>query len=116
MLKKIFTAAMFCLIIFAGFKVEAAEIYVGKSPATGWDCYILTESVSHRSEHRMLITNATLKMLDGYGEYHYLDYTFFDLDGDFVDVEFTNSQGYSGFASPRETPIEWSMYTVSREH
>lgn len=116
MFKNFFCAAIVCMIICAGIKVEAAEIYVGNSPATGLDCYILTDSVSHRNEHRMLITFATLKMVDSYGKAQYLNYTFYDLDGDFVDVEFSNSQGYKGRATAQDTPIEWSMYTVSREY
>ena len=116
MFKKIILAAITCLIICAGIKVEAADIFVGRSPATGWDCYVMTDSVRHRTEHRMFITFATLKMVDGYGDAHFLDYTFYDLDGDYIDVEFTNSQDYRGFATSKDTPIEWAMYTVCREH
>ena len=116
MAKKFFLAAIVSLIICAGVKVEAAEIFVGNSPATGWDCYVLTNTVSHKSEHRMLISFATLKMVDSYGDTHYLDYTFYDLDGNFVDVEFSNSQDYRGRATPKDTPIEWAMYTVIREY
>lgn len=116
MLKKFFCAAIVSLIICVGVNVEAAEIFVGKSPATDWNCYLVTDSVRHKNEHRMLITYATLKMVDGYGETHYLNYTFFALDGSYVDVEFTNDQGYHGFADAKETPIEWAMYTVSRTY
>ena len=101
MAKQIFLAAIVSLIICAGVKVEAAEIYVGNSPATGWD---------------MLITYATLKMVDENGNAQYLNYTFFDLDGDYVDVEFSNSQGYGGRATAQDTPIEWAMYTVIRDY
>lgn len=116
MFKKIFLAAIFSLIICAGIKVEAADIYVGNSPATGFDCYVLTDSVRHRNEHRMLLTFATLKMVNRYGDVQYLDYTFYDLDGDYVDVEFSNSQGYRGLATAQDTPIEWAMYTVCRDY
>ena len=116
MAKQIFLAAIVSLIICAGVKVEAAEIYVGNSPATGWDCYVLTDSVRHKNEHRMLITYATLKMVDENGNAQYLNYTFFDLDGDYVDVEFSNSQGYGGRATAQDTPIEWAMYTVIRDY
>ena len=116
MVKQIFLAAILAVIICAGAQVEAAEIYVGNSPATGWDCYVLTDSISHRNEHRMLISYATLKMVNGYGDAQYLDYTFYDLDGDFDGVEFSNSQGYRGLATAQDTPIEWAMYTVIREY
>ena len=64
----------------------------------------------------MVIRYATLKMIDLYGGAHYLDYTFFDLDDDCIDVEFTNSQGFGGKATPQDTPIEWAMYTTIREY
>lgn len=116
MVKQIFLAAILAVIICAGVEVEAAEIYVGNSPATGYDCYVLTDSVRHRNEHRMLISFATLKMVNSYGDAQYLDYTFYDLDGDFNDVEFSNSQGYRGRATAQDTPIEWAMYTVIRDY
>lgn len=116
MLKKFFLAAMLCLIICAGSKVEAAEVFVGTSPATGWDCYVLTDSVRHKNEHRMLITYATLKMVNGNGGAQYLNYTFFDLDGDFNDVEFSNEQGFKGRVIAKDTPIEWAMYTVIKDY
>ena len=108
-------AAIVGLIICAGVKAEAADVYVGMSPVTGYECYVMTNTIESKSEHRMLITSATLKMIDQYGGAHYLDYSFFDLDGDFTDVEFTNSQGFSGKATPQDTPIEWAMYTVIRD-
>lgn len=116
MFKKFFLAAIVGLVICAGIKVEAADVYVGQSPATGYECYLMTESVRHRNEHRMLLTFATLKMVDGYGNVSYLDYTFYDLDGDYHDVEFSNSQDYRGMVTPRDTPIEWAMYTTSRDY
>ena len=116
-MKKFFFTAIFGLtIILASVQAEAAEIFVGTSNATGWDCYVMTDSVRHKNEHRMLITYATLKMVNGNGVAQYLNYTFFDLDGDFNDVEFSNEQGFRGRATPNETPIEWAMYTVCREY
>lgn len=116
MLKKLLLAVMVSLIICAGVKVEAADIYVGMSPVTGYECYVITDSIRRKSEHRMVITSATLKMVDLYGGEQYLDYRFFDLDGDSIDVDFTNSQGFSGKATPQDTPIEWAMYTVIRDY
>lgn len=115
-MKKFLMAAIVGLIICAGVKVEAADIYVGMSPVTGYECYVMTETISRKNEHRMVITSATLKMVDQYGDAHYLDYKFFDLDDDAVDVDFTNSQGFSGKATPQDTPIEWAMYSVTRDY
>ncbi|MBQ3444345.1 MAG: hypothetical protein IJG33_14000 [Selenomonadaceae bacterium] len=115
MAKKIFMAAVVSLILCAGVKAEAADVYVGMSPATGYECYVMTNTISYKNEHRMFISSATLKMVDQYGGVQYLDYTFFDLDNDAADVDFTNSQGFSGKATPQDTPIEWAMYTVMRE-
>jgi len=115
-IKKFFLATLVSLIICAGVKVEAADIYVGMSPVTSYECYVMTNTISRKNEHRMVIRSATLKMIDLYGEARYLDYTFFDLDDDAIDVDFTNSQGFSGKATPQDTPIEWAMYTVIREY
>ena len=115
MFKKFFLATLVSLIICAGVKAEAADIYVGMSPTTGYECYVMTNTISYKNEHRMFISYATLKMIDQYGGIHHLDYTFFDLDNDAADVEFTNSQGFGGKATPQDTPIEWAMYTVIRE-
>ncbi len=116
MLKNFFMAVIVGLIICAGVKAEAADIYVGNSPATGWDCYVVTNTISHKNEGRMLISYATLKMVNGYGKVQNLYYTFYDLDGDFNDVTFTNSQGFKGQATAQGTPIEWAMYTVIRDY
>lgn len=115
MLKKFFLAAVVGLIICAGVKVEAADVYVGKSDATGWVCYIMTDTINCRWEGNMAISTATLKMRDDYGTSHYLDYTFYDFRGQGVDLRFENSQGYSGEVHPSDTPIEWGMYEVIRK-
>ena len=76
-MKKFLLAAIFGLtIVFATAQAQAAEIFVGTSNAMGRDCYVLTDSISHKDEHRMLVIHAT----------------------------------------PQDTPIEWSMYTVCREY
>ena len=116
MLKKFFIAAIVGLIICAGVKVEAADVYVGKSGTTGYECYVMTDTIWRTSEHRMLILSATLKMVDRYGDNHYLDYKFYALDGGNENVQFTNSDGFSGLATPEDTPIEWAMYTVIRDY
>ena len=116
MLKNVLLAAIVGLIICAGVRVEAAEVYVGMSPATGYECYVMTNTISRKNEHRMVITSATLKMVDQYGGTHYLDYDFYALDGGTENVTFTNSQGFKGRATPQDTPIEWAMYTVIRNY
>ncbi|MBR2773513.1 MAG: hypothetical protein IKD73_00815 [Selenomonadaceae bacterium] len=116
MAKNLFMAVVVGLILCAGVKAEAAEIFVGTSPATGYNCFVLTNTISRENEHRMLISSAVLKMVDQYGAAHNLTYTFFDLDGDAIDVEFTNTQGFSGKATPQDTPIEWAMYTVINDY
>ena len=116
MLKKFLMTLIIGLIICAGVKAEAADVYVGMSPATGYECYVMTNTISRKNENRMVIRYATLKMIDQYGTARYLDYTFFDLDDDCRDVEFTNSQGFGGKATPQDTPIEWAMYTTIREY
>ena len=116
MVKKFFIAAIVSLIICAGVKAEAADVYVGMSPATGYECYVMTETISYKSKNRMFVYHATLKMVDSYGDIQYLEYTFLDLDNDAIDVDFTNSQGFKGRATPQDTPIEWAMYTVIRDY
>ena len=115
MLKKFFMAAIVGLIICAGVKVEAADVYVGKSGTTGYECYVMTDTIWRTDENRMVILSATLKMVDRYGDNHYLDYKFYALDGGNENVQFTNSDGFSGLATPEDTPIEWAMYTVIRD-
>lgn len=116
MFKRFFLAAIVGLIICAGVKVEAEDIYVGKSDATGYTCYIMTDTIRCHREGDMFISTATLKMRDDYGTPHYLYYTFSDFKGYGTDARFENSQGYSGTADPRDTPIEWGMYEVIRKY
>lgn len=116
MLKKFFFATIFGLtLVLASAQAEASDVFVGKSDATGYVCYIMTETISCRWEGNMAISTATLKMLDDYGTAHYLDYTFYDFRGQGADLRFENSQGYGGEVTPRNTPIEWGMYEIIRE-
>ncbi|MBQ4403102.1 MAG: hypothetical protein II857_01705 [Selenomonadaceae bacterium] len=115
-MRKIFVAVIVGLIICAGVKAEAADVYVGKSGTTGYECYVMTDTIDKYNEARMLILSATLKMVDSYGDNHYLDYKFFALDGGNYNVQFTNSDGFSGLVTPEDTPIEWAMYTFIRDY
>ena len=116
MLKKFFLAAVVGLIICAGVKVEAAEIFIGNSPATGRDCYVLTDTIYRTNEHRMVIISATLKTFDSFDNEQLIDYKFFALDGGDEDVQFTNSEGDRGIATEYDTPIEWAMYMLIRDY
>lgn len=118
-MKNILLAAIVGLIICAGVRVEAADTYVGKSDATGWVCYIMTETIRCHWEGDTMISTATLKMCEGSGNgyvpTHYLEYTFYDFRGQGVDVRFENSQGFEGVPDPDRTPIEWAMFEVIRK-
>lgn len=116
MLKKFLLAAIVGLIICAGVKVEAAEIFVGTSPATGDDCYVLTHTIDRTYEDRMVVTSVRLKTTNRYGDLHYIDYTFYAIDGGNDNVQFVNSDGFKGVADPYDTPIEWAAYTVTKDY
>ena len=115
-MKKVLLTAIFGLtLVLASAQAEASDVYVGKSDATGYVCYIMTETIDFYWDGNTIISTATLKMRDDYGEAHYLNYTFFDFQGKGADLRFQNSQGYSGEADLRSTPIEWAMYEVIRQ-
>ena len=108
MLKKLLMAAILGFaIMFAGLQnqAEAYDLYVGNSPATGWDCYLMTETIVRGNRDY----SATLKMVTNSGRIKYLDYTFY-LEYNSTRVFFRNSQGYSGYIDRYDTPIEWNMY------
>lgn len=113
MLKKMFAILIVGLAITcAGItKVEAAEVYVGTSPATGWDCYVLTQTINRSGGN----TYVTLKMYTPSGGERYSDYRFwYDSQRDVM--RFSNDSGYSGIANRYETPIEWEMIQVIRNY
>ena len=116
MLKKFFLAAVVGLIICAGVKVEAAEVYIGTAPVTEYECYVLTDTINHTYENRMIIYSATLKTVNRYGEKHFIDYKFYSLDGDTENVQFVNSDGFKGIADSYETPIEWAMFLFVKDY
>ena len=115
-MKKFLMAAIVGLIICAGIKAEAADIYVGRSETTGYECYVMTETIDRSVEMRLVTICAALKMIDRYGDVHYLDYKFSILDRDVRTLEYENSAGYRGYVTPRDTPIEWAMYTVIKDY
>ena len=113
MLKKFFLVLIVGLAITcAGIdKAEAAEIYVGTSPATGWECYVMTETISREYDN----TYVTLKMYTNNGNARYLNYTFwYDPQSDVM--RFYNDSDYGGIVNRYETPIEWEMVQVIRNY
>lgn len=116
MLKKFFAVAILGVaLIFAGAqnKVEARDIFVGTSSATGWDCYVMTETFQRLVGAR-LNYEVTLKMITRSGNVRYLDYTI-GLGGGYP-IWYRNSQGYSGEITQYGTPIEWNMYQTLRKY
>lgn len=113
MLKKVLlTIVLGVMITCAGVaKVEASEVFVGVSPATGWECYVLTDTIARNVNG---VTYVTLKMYTDRDE-RFLDYRFwYDSKRDVM--RFSNDEGYSGIANRYETPIEWEMLQVTRNY
>lgn len=100
------------LIFTAAPTAEAHDQFVGTSNATGWDCYVITESISRDADGT---TYATLKMVRRNGSVSYLGYRFwYDSSRDVM--RFASDEGYSGIANRYETPIEWEMVKVIRQY
>ena len=120
MLKKLLMAAILGFaIIFAGLQhqVEARDIYVGTSNATGWKCYVMTETIRHPNIRRYYVT---LKMITRSGNVKYIDYEFWiekkRWEDDKEYVTFKNSQGYKGKVNYRGTRIEWEMWQIVKKY
>ena len=113
MLKKFFAVIFLATVIFFGGQnnfASAQDVYVGTSNATGWDCYVMTETISRSGG----TTYVTLKMITGNGNVRYLDYRFwYDSRSDVM--RFSNGN-FSGIANRYETPIEWEMVQVIRNY
>jgi len=109
MLKKFLISAVIAafLIIAALPKAYAKDIFIGISPATGWDCYVMTETI-YRPRQTDLVCGR-LKMVTQKGNIYYLDYEFGVPDG-----YFKNSDGFKGKADPVQTPIEYKMWQTIR--
>ena len=112
MLKNFFATILLAMIILFCSQnnfVEAKDIYVGTSDATGWDCYVMTETLVEESSDRF---GVNLKMVTRSKEVKYLSYMFW-RDSIGSSWHFKNSQGYSGMVSG-DTPIEWNMVRAFR--
>lgn len=98
-------ALVFGLILAPLTSAQAADYYVGTSPATGMKCYVMTHTITElRRYSDGARFSARLKMV---GEtVQYLDY---ELDIGTSGFMFKNSEGYWGEVTRRGTPIEWNM-------
>lgn len=112
MFKSFICAAIFSLIFCAG-TCAAADIYVGTSPATGRNCFIITETIGRTCDGHMFLGKATLKTVNAKGDIRYIEYEFFAQNGD---VRCTNSEGYDGSVTEQDTPIEWAMYKFIKDY
>ena len=113
MLKKMFLFLIVGLAVtFANIdKAEAEDVYVGTSPATGWDCYVMTETIRLNYNGTSYVT---LKMYTQDGNERLSQYRFwYDSERDVM--RFSN-ENYSGIANRYETPIEWNMLQVIRNY
>ena len=111
MLKKVFVTAVFTALILLGStaeKVSAQDVWVGTSPATGWQCYVMTETARAINDASVEVT---LKMVKKSGNVEYLHYVFWTdyVNGTF----FKNSQGFSGVVDQYKTPIEYNAMRVA---
>ena len=114
-MKKFLSIFAFAIILLSGMnaKVEARDVWVGTSPATGWECYVMTETIRHLGDSDINV--ATLKMVTKNDSVRQLEYRFwYDFSTD--RVRFSNSQGFKGIADEYETPIEWRMWQVIINH
>ncbi|MCR5834007.1 MAG: hypothetical protein K6G55_05080 [Selenomonadaceae bacterium] len=106
-MKKVLLAMVFMLgLMFTQQPTaQAYDQYVGTSDATGFECYLMTETISERSRNRGgAIFWVRLKMVGR--SVQYLDY---ELQISNNGYSFHNDQGFSGVATKYGTPIEWNM-------
>ena len=96
-------------------KVSAQDVWVGTSPATGWQCYLMTETIRDVSDYNVYVhrfkIQATLKMVTQSQNVKYLYYTF--REG--VSTHywyFSNDQGFEGMIDQYKTPIEYNALKV----
>jgi hypothetical protein len=109
-MKKFFAVAVLGVALMFGGNAEAYDKFVGTSESTGWECYVMTETVERIKD----TTHVTLKMVTPNGNVNYLEYSFwYDSNSDVM--RFSNEQGYSGIVNRYETPIEWEMLQVIRQ-
>jgi hypothetical protein len=119
MLKKILAVAILTVALTfnsAPNTAESEDLYVGTSPATGWECYIVTESIKRLRS----IDLAVLRMVKQNGDVSYLHYQFwFDKDNNIM--KFNNDSAIfeeiqSQILDKYETPIEWEMWQTIKKY
>ena len=121
-MKKIFTVMLLtvAIIFFSGQeKVSAQDVWVGTSNATGWNCYVMTETINKttyvdngRERYRIYFT---LKMVTPSQNVKYLDYTFEEGVSTHY-WYFKTSQGFEGMIDQYKTPIEYNAFVVVRRY
>jgi len=115
-MKKILSVMLLAVaIIFVGGqeKVLAQDVWVGTSNATGWNCYVMTETINKttfgsaaKESYKIYFT---LKMVTPSQNVKYLDYTF--TEGFTGRVwYFSNAQGFEGTIDQYKTPIEYNAF------
>ena len=103
------------MMIFSNQQAHARDIYIGTSNATGWDCYVMTETINitRRDDNGYLKNfDVTLKMITSSRKVLYLDYSFERHENASHDITwyFVNSQGFQGKVDVRNTPIEYNLW------
>jgi len=88
--------------------ITDSDIFVGNSSFTGWNCYIMADTVKPSAQSTQIFF-LKLKMISRNGELHYLDYTF-NLDGNFE-----TNEGFKSKADEIKTPIEWNILQVLKK-
>lgn len=107
MLKKIILLMILALsVISFPTQAKAEEVYIGTSPATGRDCYIITQSI--RWQNRRVVNLSLATYLQGKDPV-YISYTFREY-AQGRGVEFSNRHGFSGWIDKYETPIEYNTW------
>ena len=93
-------------------KVSAQDVWVGTSNATGWNCYVMTETINKTTfggVKEFYKIYFTLKMVTPSQNVKYLDYTF--TEGITRRVwYFSNAQGFEGTIDQYKTPIEYNAF------
>ena len=108
MLKKIISLMILMLAVMSfSAQVKAEEVYVGTSPTTGRDCYVITQSI--RWQNRRVVHLSLAMYRPGEANPLYLGYEFRAQGGG---IEFLNRQGFSGWIDEYETPIDYNTWVL----
>ena len=115
-MKKVFSVLFaLVLMVFANNQASAKDVYIGTSSATGWDCYVDTDSIqiNQRGDSGSLQDfDADLRMITPSKNVNYLHYNFWRRrmnDGGSAWF-FENSAGFTGRVDSYDTPIEYNLW------